>query len=780
MRELLQGCASGAEISSASAVSSSGAKQNLVAPEAILESEKRHLSRPELEAQIEALQTQLQALLAIARDINANFGIAQLTQQIAQKLAPFVPFDELFISLLTGDSPDEQVLNGVASSAKACVFGPMLRRETPDHPLWQLLDNGWMWSENDIFVSDAQGKLLPVRAFINVPLLYEGRAIGVLHFDAHQPRDWSEDELQLARIVGEQVAATVQSTQIFAQRARQEAELSQSLAILQATQEAAAEGICLVDDSWQVVSFNRRFAELWEIAPERSQDLQNNGQVMAHVLEQLADGDEFISKIFELNDNPAASTRDEIALKDGRIFERYSAPAKASDGRSFGRIWTFSDISDRKKYEQQLAHQAFHDAVTGLPNRILLTQKLGAALEKGAKTHKHLAILFLDLDRFKVVNDSLGHDKGDQLLVQVAARLRSSLRPGDTAARFGGDEFVVLLEDVAEIGDATKIADRIAASLKTPFSLDGHEVTVTASIGIMVSQNPLDVPEDLLRKADVAMYRAKNSGKAQYQIFSEISSGAVMERLQLELDLHTAVKRGEITVFYQPIVHLETRRICGFEALARWIHPRRGLISPAEFIPLAEETGQIMPMGAFVLRLACEQAKKWRFCESGQQMHVNLSARQFEQSDLAMHVARILREYDLPPARLVLEITETTIMGDARVAARQLEDLKALGVGLSIDDFGTGYSSLSYLEFFPLSSLKVDRSFVARIEERQAIVRAIVSLGHALGLALNAEGIETEGQLAILRALGCEIGQGFLFSKPVCAQDAENLLQKSF
>jgi len=774
-------------ITSQDILSSAGGSLNLSTPH--LNSEIEQVLE-----QVEDLDTQLGALIAIARNLNANYDVDRLTTFIAERIRPFIEFDELVISLLENDvlSNDiaslEQILaptalkqgltlRGVASSIKGREFSQLNRLVSPQYGIWDLIDNNWTWVENDIEIDSFSQSNLIVRAFINVPLLCEGRTLGVLHFDSFSPRDWSDNEVNLARLVGEQVAATLHSIQILQGRAEQEAKLSQSLAILQATQDAAAEGICLVDDSWELVSFNQRFSEIWNIDSELKKELKQNGQVMAHVLSKLADGDEFIQKIWELHDHPDASTRDEIALVDGRTFERYSAPAISPAGESFGRIWTFSDISNRKEYEQRLTHQAYHDAVTGLPNRIFLTNHLLAALKRTERNGNQIAILFLDLDRFKVVNDSLGHDQGDQLLIEVAMRLRASLRPGDVAARFGGDEFVVLLENVTGMDDATKVADRIAANMETPFLLNSHEVKVTASIGIMLGSGETDLPEDLLRKADVAMYRAKNQGKAQYQIFSEVASGPTMERLQLELDLHSAIKRQQFEVCYQPIIDLSNGKINSWEALLRWRHPVRGLVSPEQFIPLAEETGQIVPIGAYVLRVACEQVKKWSQGRKAQHVHVNLSAKQFEQRDLVAQVERILRETELPPNQLMLEITETTMMSDAQTAARQLEELKKLGVGIAIDDFGTGYSSLSYLEDFPIDLIKIDCSFIWRLHERTAIVRAITSLGQALDVNVTAEGIETEAQLAQLRSFHCQFGQGYWFSKPLGALDSEILLQ---
>ena len=720
--------------------------------------------------QMERCGAELQALLSLAREINARHTPAELVARLSAHLKPFISFDNLFLSFL-----NDQGLQMVASSGEKPYFPFLERRKWNDHPIWQILDKGWMWSENDFKCENNNpATTQTVRAFINVPLMVENRAIGVLHFDAFSPRRWSENELRLARFVGEQVAAVVEGAELLRQHAESESALAQSLALLRATQEAAAEGICLVNEAGELVSYNRRFAQLWQISPTEEADLAATGQLMSAILQKHADPDEFLLKIGELYENPRESARDEVILSDGRTFERYSAPALAPDGRSFGRIWTFDDISERKRAEQQLAHQAFYDVVTGLPNRVLLSERLRRALTRLGRSSSALGVLFLDLDRFKVVNDSLGHEKGDQLLAQVAARLQEALRPGDTAARFGGDEFVVLLEEIQTSGDATRIADRISQALAAPFHLGEHEVGVTVSIGIVFCEGAGENAEDLLRKADIAMYRAKNGGKAQYQIFSETTAAADLERLQLEIDLASALKRGEIEVFYQPLMDLNGDRISAFEALVRWNHPRFGLVCPAQFVPLAEETGHIFALGAHVLRVACEQAQlwseKWAFPVL---MHVNLSVRQFETCDLSAQIARVLAETELPGAQLVLEITESMLMRDAHSATRQLHELKTLGVKLAIDDFGTGYSSLAYIERFPLDMLKIDRAFVARLGEGSSLVRAVTSLGQALGLEVVAEGIETLAQFEAVRALGCRWGQGFLFSRPLPAAEAE-------
>jgi diguanylate cyclase (GGDEF)-like protein len=402
-------------------------------------------------------------------------------------------------------------------------------------------------------------------------------------------------------------------------------------------------------------------------------------------------------------------------------------------------------------------------------------------MAKTERSHRMVAVLFLDLDHFKAIDDSFGHEKGDLLLVEVAQRLLQSLRPGDTAARFGGDEFVVLLEDVATSQDAIRVAERIAFSLKTPFVLGTQGIEVTASIGIVLSEGSNTVQEELLRRADVAMYRAKNRGRAQYEVYSEEFNAKDVERLALEIELAGAIKRGELVLHYQPLVDLETGEVGAFEALLRWEHPDRGHLAPASFIPIAEETGLFATIGAWVLEEACRQVGEWT-AASGRpvQVHVNLSVRQFEQINLLEEVGRVLERTGIAATQLVLEITESAVMADPRAATEQLRQLKELGVRVSIDDFGTGYSSLTYLEFFPIDSLKIDRSFVARLTEGTAVVKAIAMLGQAMNVEVAAEGVETVEQLRQLRDLHCRWGQGYLFSRPVRAKEAWGLLGKKF
>jgi diguanylate cyclase (GGDEF)-like protein len=447
-------------------------------------------------------------------------------------------------------------------------------------------------------------------------------------------------------------------------------------------------------------------------------------------------------------------------------------------------------ISEQERISRELEqskehfrHAAFHDALTGLPNRALLTDHLKLAIERGKQQKGHIfAVLFLDLDRFKNINDSLGHSNGDQLLVAIARRVEECLRPMDTVARLGGDEFAILLDGLEDFNDAIHVAERVQAELTRPFNLSGHEVYTTASIGIALSTTGYEDPENLLRDADIAMYRAKENGKARYELFDTVMHAHAVALLQLENDLRRAVEREEFSVYYQPIVSLETDRLAGFEALVRWDHPERGIVAPGEFIALAEETGLITEIGQWVLRDACQQMRRWQWQAPVNRpltLSVNLSSKQFTQPDIVEQVKRILLETDFDPRCLRLEITESVVMENAEQAASMLKQLRDLGVHLSIDDFGTGYSSLSYLHRFPVTTLKIDRSFISRMgagDENSEIVKTIITLANNLGMEVVAEGIETEDQLAQLRALKCEYGQGYLFAKPVNAETAERLI----
>lgn len=469
--------------------------------------------------------------------------------------------------------------------------------------------------------------------------------------------------------------------------------------------------------------------------------------------------------------------------KDGTHFpvEYVSTPIVEGD-KILGAVVTFKDITERKALEKKLQYQAFHDPLTDLPNRALFMDRLGHALARAGQQASEVAVLFTDLDNFKVINDSLGHKAGDQLLVAVAERLKACLRPVDTVARLGGDEFTLLLEGVTGVSDAARVAERIAQELRAPFALEAQEVFATTSTGIAVSSSAQGQPTDLLRHADLAMYRAKSKGKACYEVFEPSMSIDALERLELETELRRALGREEFRVYYQPEILLESGDIVGMEALVRWEHPEHGLLLPQEFLPIAEESNLIMPIGQWVLREACKQLRTWQEKYPNNAplvMSVNLSTREFFQPSL---IAEILRETGVDPRTLQLEITEGAVAYDnAQNANNTLWNLKTLGVQLAIDDFGMGYSSLSYLKRFPVDLLKIDRSFVRELGKDlkdTKIVAAIIHLARALDLKVIAEGVETAEQVEQLRKMECDMVQGSYFSKPLPSGAVSDLLQQ--
>ncbi|MCC7370523.1 MAG: EAL domain-containing protein [Chloroflexi bacterium] len=482
------------------------------------------------------------------------------------------------------------------------------------------------------------------------------------------------------------------------------------------------------------------------------------------------------------HDPTATATEWRLRRRDGGwLHAEVIATNLLADPNVNGIVLTIRDIGERKALERQLTHQAFHDPLTGLSNRALFHNRVAHALARQERGGGDLIVLFLDLDDFKTVNDSLGHAAGDHLLVTLAGRLQTVVRTADTIARLGGDEFAILLEQPTSMAEAEEIAERIQSALRVPIPVEGHELLMNASIGIAAGR-PGDGANELLRNADVAMYMVKTRGKAGWASFRPDMHEAAVQRLALKADLQRAVDQDEFDVFYQPTVAIATGQIIGAEALIRWRHPVRGTVSPAEFIPLAEETGLIVPIGLKVLATACQQARTWQQelpFGSRFKVNVNLSARQLHDPRLIEQVQAMLQETGIAPDSLVLEITESMLMQDIESAISRLQAIKRLGVRLAIDDFGTGYSSLAYLRRFPIDVLKIDRAFVkdlARGVTDVALTSAIVELGRALDLELVAEGIETADQRLHLMRMGCELGQGYLWSKPVPADEFNQLL----
>ena len=473
-----------------------------------------------------------------------------------------------------------------------------------------------------------------------------------------------------------------------------------------------------------------------------------------------------------------------LKRKDGKVLDclKTATLQRSDDGSIIGYQGIIHDISERKRTEEQLAYSAFHDALTNLPNRALFMDRLERLVRHAKRRPNYrFAVLFLDLDRFKIVNDTMGHHVGDALLISVARRLEHCLRAEDTVARLGGDEFAIIVDSIRDAGDATRVAERVLQELVLPFTIENHNVQTNTSVGIALSYTGNEAAETLLKDADTAMYRAKTSGRGRYEVFDPQLHRQAVHQLQIESDLRRALQAREFMLVYQPVIDVQHSRLAGFEAFLRWQHPTRGVISPGEFIGVAEETGLILQIGWWVIEEACRQMHSW---EQQYPDHIgsltisiNLSGRQFYQPDLVPHIEEIIREAGVSPTRLKLEVSERDIMTNAEVSIEVLNQLRTRGIHLSIDDFGTGYSSLKYLQRFPITTLKIDRSFVHGLEEGSAgLVNSILALGRSLNVDALAEGVETVEQADRLRALGTRYAQGYCFSPPVDAERAANFI----
>jgi diguanylate cyclase (GGDEF)-like protein/PAS domain S-box-containing protein len=559
-----------------------------------------------------------------------------------------------------------------------------------------------------------------------------------------------------------------------------EQELRNALSLLKATLDSTADGVVVVDRDGNLTGVNGRLSEMWHV-PDNQMALQldrpADERSLNFVYDQLVDPDAFTSLYEQISTNPEHETTDILEFKDGRVFERFSRP-QLVDGEIVGRVWSFRDSTERVRLESELSYQAFHDSLTGLANKALFTDRLNQAVARMERTRKPMAVMFLDLDNFKTVNDSLGHSVGDELLRVVAGALTGCIRTSDTAARLGGDEFAVLIEYIEGHADIVTLAERILTTLRHPVTLGTTKVVATASIGVTFGV-PGSTGEQLLRNADLAMYMAKDQGKDRFEEFRDHMHTAVVVRLELEADLRrTMTGAQELVVHYQPVIELESRAIVGFEALVRWQHPLRGLLPPDAFVPFAEEVGLIDVVDRFVLAEACAQLHLWQergLVGSDITMSVNLSARELADPETADRVADTLAATSFDPANLILEITESAMMRDTDTVVENLHALRRLGLRIAVDDFGTGYSSLAYLEQFPVDILKIDRSFIATLndDETGGLAPTIIGIGETLGHLTIAEGVETEAQAARLLELGCRLAQGYHLGRPLDATAME-------
>ena len=621
-----------------------------------------------------------------------------------------------------------------------------------------------------------------IKKALENPGVYLTIEIRLLHKMGH----WMWTEITGHTVVngrGETEIHTV-SRDISEQRASQEA-LRQAEEKYRSIFENAVEGIFQTTADGHYLDANPSLARIYgfdSVSELRETFSDIAGQLYVDPMRRA----EFVQLMDKAGE--VSSFESQIRRKDGELIwiSENARVVRDESGAISYYEGTVEDITTTRESKERLLHDALHDRLTGLSNRALFMDRLEqkfARLER--RPDSLFAVLFLDFDRFKNINDSLGHLAGDQLLKKISGRLQECLRPGDTVSRFGGDEFAILLENVTELSDATVVAERVQKAMMRPFQLGSQQVFSSASIGIALGHSDYERAEDLLRDADMAMYRAKARGKARHEVFDAEMHTRAVALLQLETDLRWAIERDEFRLYYQPIVRLDDNAIVGFEALIRWQHPQRGLVSPAEFIPIAEETGWIIPIGRWVLEEACAQLSRWQAeirSEEPLSMSVNLSSKQFSQPDLIEVVKMTIAQSGIAPDSLQLEITESAIMEDAQIVTGRLLELRNLGVKLGLDDFGTGYSSLSYLHRFPLDTLKIDRSFVARLledGENREVVRTIVTLGKNLGMDVVAEGVEEAQQLDDLRGLDCKHGQGYFFARPLPAEEAILILREN-
>ncbi len=555
--------------------------------------------------------------------------------------------------------------------------------------------------------------------------------------------------------------------------------LQESLSLIRATIESSTDGILVVSSDGKIVDYNERFLALWNI-PEVVIKAKDDKILLEYVIEQLESPEIFRQSTKEIYKTDAVSI-DTLTFKDGKVFDRYSQPHKLN-GVSVGRVWSFRDITKRFYLEKKLEHQASHDGLTDLPNRILLYDRIKQGIAFAARDKNKIGVLFLDIDRFKLINDSLGHGAGDKLLIEVAMRLKSSLREGDTLARLGGDEFVMVVLDIKKDEYIFTIARKLIELFKEPFKIADRTLDISTSIGISVYPNDGEKAEDLLRNADLAMYRAKDEGMNRFQFYMKDMNDNSLKRLEIESEMRRALERKEFFLTYQAQHDSFTGRVVATEALIRWNHPQKGIVLPMDFIPQAEVSGLIIAIGEWVLRTACQQCKAWQDSGLGAaHIAINVASQQLRQSTFVDTIKTILQETGLEPEYLEVEVTENVMLSSAEIA-QTIQNIRALGVRVALDDFGTGNSTLGYLRKSAIDKLKIDKSFVDNIEtdrNDEILIKSIIAMARSLELDVVAEGVETKKQLDFLQHEQCNDIQGFFFSKPLIASAFEELLKNN-
>ena len=744
---------------------------NIQLAEALAEMVALAINDAQLQAETQQTNSSLNTLFTVTRMINRSLLLEDVLSQALSSVLMSFDFEVGFITLINP-------IDGQHQMAIETNLPSILSREDQHNVLLDTLctyvsdhRQSLVWNEatqDALIVAEvgmATTKLASfgLRAGICIPLLYQDRILGVLGIFTHQSRLLSMHKTTLFNSIGHQVGAAIANAQLFQINAKYKFVVNasgepMSLIGQDYTYELVNDAYCLTHNKTPDEIIGKSVADIW--GEDRFQ------AVIKPNLDKCFAGKEVRYQAwFELS-----------ALGDKHLDVMYS-PYYDENGEITHAVVVSRDITERKQIEEQLFHRAFHDTLTNLPNRILFMEQLGGALNQAKWEENYLfAVLFIDLDRFKNINDSLGHMIGDQLLIKIARRLEICVRPQDTVARLGGDEFTILLDNIRDIDEAQQVAERIKNELAKPIDLQGHVIFTTASIGITANIRKYERPEDLLRDADIAMYEAKSEGKARHALFDTGQHTRVAAQRQLETDLWQALKRQEFQVYYQPIVSLATGELVGAEALLRWQHPQQGLLKPNKFIALAEETGLIVPIGEWLLDTACTQAQIWRKTKQRHlELMINMSARQLQQPNMLSFIDDVLEKSGLMIEALVLEITEG--VGTQNVDLEILTRLHDKGIKLAIDDFGIS-SSFKCLKQFPLTTLKIDRSFVkglANDQKDQTIITTMISMAHSLDLRVVAEGVETEEQVAFLRSQQCDAIQGYLFGQPMQAESLTEL-----